>query len=106
MTIDQILALSVAIHYFANASFFAIADGTTATTRNPRLLLRNAGGMPRRKATRNFSGVSLHEPPRMALSFPLGGPVGLLPSLRRYSVSLNQSLHHSHTLPVMSYKPF
>ena len=75
----------------------------TSTRRRPKVLNRAIGDEQLLVNTRHrLSSMSQH-PPRKTREEPLDGPVGLICELLSYLPY--QSLHHSHTLPDISYKP-
>jgi hypothetical protein len=57
-----------------------------------------------RAMLRTFFASSIHEPPRSTGKRPVTDR-GLFTVLVLYVLSLNLSLHHSRTLPSMSYRP-
>src|SRR6266496_125244 len=74
-----------------------------SATRKPILCPRWSGVSLYLSATRQASGLPSQPPPLITFFLPVSTPIGLRSILLLYSPF--QSLHHSHTLPVISYKP-
>ena len=71
------------------------------TQRKPAQVRRLLSGSLLRLAARMCLEMFWNEPPRMTRSVPLAGPAGLT-TLAEPRSPLNQSWHHSLTLPAMS----
>src|SRR5580765_3281104 len=78
----------------------SVFHGADNTTRKPTVLTLSEGESLIRAAERQSLAVVLKAPPRNTRSSPVGGPVGSMALLAVRFV--NQSWHHSHTLPAMS----